>query len=89
MAWTIEIEDHALRQLRKLGGAQAARIIDFLRERIAVLDDPRSAGQALRGSALGEFWRYRVGDYRLVCRIEDARLVVLVVALGHRREVYR
>ncbi|HEY5107843.1 MAG TPA: type II toxin-antitoxin system RelE/ParE family toxin [Caulobacteraceae bacterium] len=89
MAWTIEIDDQALRQLRKIGHSEAARIRDFLRRRIAILGDPRSTGEALKGSALGEFWRYRVGDYRLICKIEDARLVVLVVAVGHRREVYR
>jgi mRNA interferase RelE/StbE len=89
LAWTIEIEDQALRQLRRIGHVEAGRIANFLRRRIGVLDDPRSIGEALKGSALGEFRRYRVGDYRLICRIEDERLVVLVVAVGHRREVCR
>ena len=61
----------------------------FLGERVAKLDDPRSLGQALHGSRLGEFWKYRVGGYRLICKIEDDRLVVLVLRLGHRKEVYR
>jgi len=89
LAWTIEIEDQALRQLRKIGHSEAGRIRDFLRKRIAILEDPRSVGEALKGSTFGEFWRYRVGDYRLICRIEDAGLIVLVVAVGHRREIYR
>jgi len=63
--------------------------LKFLNERVAKLDNPRSVGQALRGSRLGEFWKYRVGDYRLICRIEDDRLLVLVLRLGHRREIYR
>ncbi|ODU49007.1 MAG: addiction module toxin RelE, partial [Thiobacillus sp. SCN 63-374] len=59
------------------------------RERLASLDDPRSIGQALRGSELGEFWKYRVGDWRLVCQIKDAKILITVVRLGNRREVYR
>jgi mRNA interferase RelE/StbE len=61
----------------------------FLRERVASLEDPRSIGEALKGSELGEFWKYRVGDYRLICKIQDGALKVLVVKLGNRREVYR
>ena len=67
----------------------ARRILKFLHQRLANLDDPRTIGQALRGSRLGEFWKYRVGDYRLICRIEDAQLLVLVLRVGHRRELYR
>ena len=68
---------------------QARRILKFLHERVAKLDDPRSIGEALHGSRLGEFWKYRVGDYRLICRLEDRRLVVLVLRVGHRKEIYR
>jgi mRNA interferase RelE/StbE len=57
--------------------------------RIANHDNPRQSGQALRGSDLGNFWRYRVGDYRIICDLQDERLVVLVIEIGHRREVYR
>ncbi|MGA7884322.1 MAG: type II toxin-antitoxin system RelE/ParE family toxin [Acidobacteriaceae bacterium] len=67
----------------------ARRITAFLRERVASLDNPRSLGQALQGSELGHLWRYRVGDFRIVCEIQDAKLIVLVVHVGHRREVYR
>jgi mRNA interferase RelE/StbE len=67
----------------------ARRITAFLRERIASLDNPRNLGHALQGSEVGHLWRYRVGDYRIVCEIQDAKLIVLVVHVGHRREVYR
>jgi mRNA interferase RelE/StbE len=89
MAWRVELSAEADRQLSKLDAPQAKRILKFLYERIARLDDPRSMGQALHGSRLGEFWKYRVGDYRLICKLEDNRLVVLVLRLGHRREIYR
>jgi len=89
MAWNVELSESADRELGKLDAAQAKRILKFLRERVAQLDDPRSMGEALHGSRLGEFWKYRVGDYRLICRIEDDRLVVLVLRVGHRKEIYR
>jgi len=88
MAWKVELSAEADRQLSKLDAPQAQRILKFLYERVARLDDPRSIGQALHGSRLGEFWKYRVGDYRLICKLEDNRLVVLVLRLGHRREIY-
>ena len=88
MAWTIEYTDTAKGQLRKLDKQTARRIVDFMDERIAALDDPRSAGKALSGP-LGAFWRYRVGDCRVICDIQDGALRVLVVQVGNRREVYR
>ncbi len=88
LAWTIEFEAAAKRELAKLDPPIARRILQFLRQRVAKLADPRSIGEALHGSELGEFWKYRVGAYRLVCSIEDGRLVVLVLRIGHRREVY-
>ncbi len=88
MAWKVELSLQADRELSKLDPKQARRILKFLFERVAKLD-PRSIGEALRGSSLGEFWKYRVGDYRLICRIEDDRLLVLVLRIGHRREIYR
>jgi len=89
LAWTIEFTETALRQVEKLDPAIRRRIIKFLRERLGKLDNPRSIGQALQGERLGEFWKYRVGDYRLIAKIEDDRLVILVLKVGHRREVYR
>jgi mRNA interferase RelE/StbE len=88
MAWTIELERAAARELDKLGREEARRIVSFLRDRVAPLDDPRSSGQALKGSELGEFWKYRVGDYRVIASIEDRALRILIVRVGHRREVY-
>jgi len=88
LAWTIEIDGRAKAELAKLDRPIAERILKFLRERVAPLADARSFGQALRGSELGEFWKCRVGDYRLICSIEDDRLVVLVLRMGHRREIY-
>ncbi|HSO83547.1 type II toxin-antitoxin system RelE/ParE family toxin [Thiocapsa sp.] len=89
MAWKIEIDPAAERELDRLDGQVARRILRFLSERLSGSQDPRSLGEARRGSRLGEFWKYRVGDYRVVSRIEDERLLVLVVTVGHRSRVYR
>lgn len=89
MAWRIEIDDAAKKDLAKLDKPLAKRITTFLRERVAVLDDPRSIGEALKGSKLGDFWKCRVGDYRIISCIEDGALRILVVKVGNRREVYR
>jgi mRNA interferase RelE/StbE len=89
MAWRIEFAEAADRELAKLDPQIARRILKVLRERIAPADDPRSFGEALKGSKLGEFWKYRVGDYRLICSIEDQVLRILVLRIGHRKEVYR
>lgn len=89
MAWSVELAESASRTLAKLDPQQRTRILNFLKQRLARLDDPRSIGKALRGSRVGEFWKYRVGDYRLICKLEDDRLLVLVLRLGHRRDVYR
>ncbi|MBD5780983.1 type II toxin-antitoxin system RelE/ParE family toxin [Pelagicoccus sp. NFK12] len=87
MSWDYRITDWAIKQLRKLGPEASRRVIAFLDERIKDSADPRQFGKALRGE-LGEFWRYRVGDYRVLCRIEDGEFVVLVVKVGHRSDVY-
>lgn len=89
MAWTIEFTDQARRQFKALDRSDAARIRRFLTERLADTGNPRTLGRALKGSELGGYWRFRVGDYRLVCEIQDSRLVILVIAVGHRRDVYR
>ncbi len=89
MAWRIEFERAAARELDKLGHEAARRILRFLRDRIAPLDDPRSVGEALRGDRLGDFWKYRVGDYRLITHIDDSTVRILVVRVAHRRDVYR
>ena len=89
MAWTIEIDPAAAKELNKLDTVTVRRILKFLHERVARLDDPRSIGEALKGSKLGEFWKYRVGDYRVISRIEDAKMLILVVKIGNRRDVYK
>ncbi|MBK8862053.1 MAG: type II toxin-antitoxin system RelE/ParE family toxin [Sphingomonadales bacterium] len=89
MAWTIEIERGAERELDKLGPQNARRILRFLRDRLAPLEDPRSIGEALKGAKLGSFWKYRVGDYRIIANIEDAEIRILVLRIGNRRDVYR
>jgi mRNA interferase RelE/StbE len=88
LAWTIELTDTAARQLERLDNETARRIRNFLRDRVSVLENPRSIGQRLHGS-LAEFWKYRVGDYRIIASIKDDRFIVLAVRIGHRREVYR
>lgn len=89
MAWTVEYTATAARKLRKLDRQSARRILDFMDERVAGKGDPRSHGAALTGPLLGSFWRYRVGDFRIICDIQDGLLRVLVVEVGNRREVYR
>lgn len=75
--------------MSKLDAQVNRRIITFLEERIANLDDPRSVGEALKGSRFGEFWKYRVGDWRIICDIQDNTLVILALNIGNRREVYK
>jgi mRNA interferase RelE/StbE len=89
MAWEIELSDLAQKNLRKLDRQIVNRILDFLQNRLAKLDDPRSIGEALRGSKLGELWKYRVGDYRVIANIQDHTLRIVVVRIGNRKEVYR
>lgn len=88
MAWEIEITEGAKKQLDKLGHAEAKRVRDFLVKRLAPMQDPRQLGSALQGSRLGSYWRYCIGDFRVICDIQDHRLVVVVVRVGHRREIY-
>jgi len=89
LAWRIDFDEEAFKDLAKLDRQVARRITAFLRERVASLEDPRSIGEALKGSKLGEFWKYRVGDYRIIASIEDGALRILVVRVGNRRNVYR
>ena len=89
MAWRIEYTETARKQLRKLDKPIARRILDFMNERIAGQEEPRNTGQALNGPIIGEYWRYRVGDYRIICDIQDGALCVLVIEVGNRREIYR
>lgn len=89
MVWRVELTDSAAKQLRKLDGQTAKRILVFLRDRLSALDDPRSIGEALRGKELGDFWKYRVGDWRIIADLEDGVMVITVIRIGNRRDVYR
>ena len=88
MAWAIDYTATAQRQLQKLDKQTARRILDFMDKRVSLLEDPRSVGKALRGP-LGDFWRYRIGDCRVICDIQDSAVRVLVVRVGNRKEIYR
>jgi len=89
LAWTISYTETALKQLKKLDRPVARRLVDFMDERVAGAVDPRSTGKALTGPLLGSYWRYRVGDYRLICDLQDGTLRVLVLEVAHRKDVYR
>ena len=88
MAWRVEISRTAEKQIKKLDRQTQAEVVRYLRERVQEAANPRQFGKALRGEK-GGLWRYRVGDYRIICDIQDVRKTVLVLALGHRKHVYR
>jgi mRNA interferase RelE/StbE len=86
--WRVEISRTAEKQIQKLNRAAQESIIRFLRERVQAADNPRQWGKPLHGDK-GGLWRYRVGDYRLICDIQDERSTVLVLRVGHRKDVDR
>ncbi|HEY8034905.1 MAG TPA: type II toxin-antitoxin system RelE/ParE family toxin [Methylobacter sp.] len=88
MAWTVRLSDDAKRDLQKLDKTLQKRITSFLLDRLQTTDNPRITGKALQGRFSG-LWRYRVGDFRLLCRIEDNELIILVIEIGHRKEIYK
>jgi len=87
LAWTVELSDFAQRQIKGLDPQTSERILDYLNDRLEGCKNPRHFGEPLRANLAG-LWRYRVGDYRVICRIEDERVVVLVLNIGHRRDIY-
>lgn len=89
MKWIVEFDPSAERELDKLDSLKAKRILRFLFDRVAHLDDPRSIGEALKGSRFNTLWKYRVGDYRIITSIEDNVERILVVKIGDRKAVYR
>jgi mRNA interferase RelE/StbE len=89
LAWIIKYTESSSKQLKKLDKQTALRVLDSMDERVAVLADPRSLGKNLKGPKMGDYWRYRVGDIRLICNISDGQMTVLVIEIGNRREVYR
>jgi mRNA interferase RelE/StbE len=89
LAFEIVFDPEALKDLKKLDRPIQQRLIGFLKQRVATLDNPRDIGEALAGAKLGSYWKYRVGDWRIICAIEDERIVVRVLRIGNRREIYR
>ncbi|WP_089952105.1 type II toxin-antitoxin system RelE/ParE family toxin [Limnohabitans sp. 2KL-3] len=89
MAWQIEFDPDALKDLRKLDQPIQIRLVGFLRTRVSSLTNPRDIGEALSGQRLGSYWKYRVGDWRIICDIQDQKILVRVLRIGNRREVYR
>ena len=89
MVWAVNYTESAKKQLRKLDKQMALRILDFMDARIVTQDNPRSVGKALTGPMLGAYWRYRVGDHRIICDIQDGALCVLVIEIGNRSDIYR
>ena len=87
MNWAYRFDERALKELRKLGKQAQREIIAYLDERIAGDGDPRRFGKGLKADLAG-LWRYRVGDHRILCQIRNGELLVLVVAVGHRRNIY-
>jgi mRNA interferase RelE/StbE len=88
LAWTIKYSEKALRDLKSLDQGVQRHIVRFLRDRLATYNSPRDLGDPLHGELKG-MWRYRVGDYRVICQLLDSELMVLALRIGHRREVYR
>ncbi len=86
--WRVEISRTAEKQIQKLNRDAQESIVRFLRERVLRAENPRQLGKPLHGDK-GGLWRYRVGDYRLICDIQDERITVLVLRIGHRKDVYR
>jgi mRNA interferase RelE/StbE len=89
LVWTLEFSDAARKSLRDMDKQSARRIVTYLRDRVAVLDNPRSLGRALQGTRFENQWRYRVGDYRIISEIRNGTITIVVVSVGHRREIYR
>ncbi|CAG0949042.1 hypothetical protein BURK2_00075 [Burkholderiales bacterium] len=89
MGFEVEFDPEAVKDPRKLDREVQKRILRFLKDRVAMLADPRQLGEALAGNTLGNYWKYRVGDWRIICDIEDRRIIVRVLRIGNRREIYR
>jgi mRNA interferase RelE/StbE len=89
LVWQIEFDPAAKKELKRLDPQVAKRILEFLKKRLATQTDPRKLGQALRGSILGNFWKYRVGDFRVIASIQDKTVCILVLRIGSRKEVYK
>jgi mRNA interferase RelE/StbE len=89
LVWSIKFSESTFKGLQKLDKPVALRITAFMRERVAASDDPRSIGMALRGNEFGDYWKYRVGDWRVICDIQDSHITVMVLSVGNRRDIYK
>ena len=89
LAWIVEFDPDAVKDLKKLAQQVQRRILEFLHARLSPMENPCAVGEALAGSELRNYWKYRVGDWRIICDIQDKRIVVRVLRVGNRREVYR
>lgn len=87
MTWIIEWDDRARKELRKLDKSIQKEILNYLRTRIENTEDPRLFGQSLSANKVG-LWRYRVGNYRLICKLEENKCVVFIIGVGHRKDIY-
>ncbi|WP_459936110.1 type II toxin-antitoxin system RelE family toxin [Desulfonatronum parangueonense] len=88
MPWKIEFTPEAAKKLARLGKEAEKRVLEFMRERISNLENPRDTGEPLKGTRFSGLWRYRAGDYRILCEIQDEQILILVVLVGHLREVF-
>ncbi len=89
MTWQIEFSPEADKLLTHLGANAAKQIVKFMRKRVSTLENPRSIGESMKGSHFSGLWRYRSGDYRILCEIQDEKITILVVLIGHRKEIYK
>lgn len=89
LSFKVIYSEIALRQLKKLDKQTSKRLMTWIGERLINCSNPRLWGKALQGSVLGENWCYRVGDYRILCNIQDEKILILIAGLGHRKEVYK
>jgi mRNA interferase RelE/StbE len=89
LAWIIKYTSAASKQLKKLDKSVALRLLDFMDQRVASAEDPRTLGKSLKGPKLGEYWRYRVGEYRIICNIQDGQVCILVIEIGNRQDIYK
>ena len=89
LAYRVEFDPGALKDLKRLDRPVQQRLVGFLKTRVGALENPRDIGEALSGAKVGNYWKYRVGDWRIICDIQDVRIVVRVLRLGNRREVFR
>lgn len=89
MTWTLKFNAEAIDNLDRLDHQARSRLLKFLHERLGKRDDPRSLGEPLHGAELGDLWRYRVGDFRIIANLLDREVTILVIRIGHRSSIYR